>query len=91
MSTSFKTITGSVRLKDYLGGYNRARGKLYGRVKVQARLTFQNVKDEMVDWLRQDLHWMKEDYIQAKRVSNIGLLHSVVDKYRTRQALEEAV
>ena len=86
-STLFETITGSARLKYCLGGYNCTKRKFYGRVKVHARLTFQNVKDKMVDWLRQDLHWMKEDYIQAKRVSNIGLLaytHSVTDPSGTR-------
>ena len=90
----FKTITGSARLKDYLGSYSRARGKLYGRVKVQTRLDFQNIKDGIVDWLHQGLHLMKEDYIQARQISTIGLLaytHSVVDQVCTRQALERAV
>ena len=48
----------------------------------------------MVDWLGQDLHWIKEDYIQAKRISTIGFLaytYRVVDRKQNRQALEKAV
>ena len=90
----FTTIKGRVRLRHYIGGFNRNRGKIYGRVKVQSKMAFAEMKDSIVDWLRQDLHWIKEDYIQARRVSNIGLLagtHSVVDLKRTREALENAV
>ena len=47
-NTAFKYITGSSCLKDYLGGYNHAKGKIYRRVKVQARLNFQSFKDKMV-------------------------------------------
>ena len=57
-----------------MGGYNRAKGRIYGRVKVQTKLEFSGIKCKIVDWLRQDLHWVKEDYIQAQRVSDIGLL-----------------
>ena len=94
INTPFKSITGTVWLKDYLGSYNCTKGILYGRVKVQAQLDFQSVKNKMVDWIRQDLHWMKEDYIQARRISTIGLLaytYGVVDRLQTRQALEHAV
>ena len=90
----YATIKGRVWLKHYIGGFNRNRGKIYGRVKVQSTATFTKIKNNIVDWLQQDLHWIKEDYIQARRVSNIGLLagtHSVVDLKRTREALENAV
>ena len=66
---------------------------MYGRVKL-AKLDFLRIKDSIVDWLRQDLYWMKEDYIQAKRISNIGLLvytYNVVDRDGTRKLLEQAV
>ena len=55
---------------------------MYGRVKVQSKQDFNGLKDGIVDWLCKDLHWVKADYIQAKRVSNIGLLtgtYNVVD------------
>ena len=87
-------IKGQVKLRHYIGGLNRARGRMYGRVKVQSKQDFNGLKDGIVDWLRKDLHWVKADYIQAKRVSNIGLLtgtYIVVDLRRTREALEKAV
>ena len=90
----YATIKGRVRLQHYIGGLNRNRGKIYGRVKVQSKASFIETKEKIVDWLRQDLHWIKEDYIQTRRVSNIGLLagtHGVVDLKRTREALEQAV
>ena len=90
----YANIKGKVKIKHYLGGYNRHRGRIYGRVKVQLKLNFIGIKDNIVDWLRQDLHWIKEDYIQARWVSNIGLLggtYNVVDLKRTSKALENVV
>ena len=90
----YTNIKGKVRLKYYLGNYNRHRGRIYGRVKVQSKSNFISIKDSVVDWLRQDLHWINEDYIQARRFSNIGLLagtYNVVDLKRTREALGNAV
>ena len=90
----FTAIKGQVKLRHYIGGLNRARGRMYGRVKVQSKQDFDGLKDGVVDWLRKDLHWVKADYIQAKRVSNIGLLtgtYNVVNLRRTREALEQAV
>ena len=57
-------------------------------------MNFQGIKDRMVDWLRQDLHWMKKDYIQAKQISTFDVIaytYSVVNYTRTRQALEKVV
>ena len=90
----YSTIKGKARLRHYIGGLNRNKGKIYGHVKVQSKATFVEIKENIVDWLRQDLHWIKEDYLQTRRVSNIGLLagtHGVVDLKRTRDALENAV
>ena len=47
-----------------------------------------------MEWIRKDMHWMKDNYIQARRISNIGLLtgsYNVVDMQGTRTALESAV
>ena len=47
-----------------------------------------------MEWLRKGLHWIKKNYIQAKRISNIGLLkgtYNTVDLVGTRTALEKAV
>ena len=90
----YATIKGQVKLKHYLGVYNRAKVKIYGRVKFQSKLAFLGREDNIVDWLRQDLHCVKEYYIQARQISNIGLLagmYNVVDLKRTREALERAV
>ena len=90
----YKVIKGKVCPKDYLGAYNPSKGRIYGRVKVQTQYAFKELKDKLVDWLHYGLHWIKEDYIQARRVSNIGLLagtHNVVVLVHTRQALEQAV
>ena len=48
----------------------------------------------IVNWLREELHWINADYIQTMQISNNGLLtgtYNVVDLLRTRQALEKAV
>ena len=74
-NTPLKNIKVSVSLKDYLGAYNRTKEKKYWRVnKIHAASNFQGIKDNVVGWRKQDLHWINEDYIQAKRISTIGLL-----------------
>ena len=48
----------------------------------------------MVEWLCKELHWVKVDYIQARRISNIGLLtgsYSAMDIQGTRTSLKQAV
>ena len=90
----FQTIRGDVRLKHYLGPYNRTKSRLYGRVKVRTRKKFDEIKGQIVEWLRKEMHWIKADYIQAKRISNIGILlgtYNAVDKAGTRTALENAL
>lgn len=90
----YQTVRGAARLKNYLGPYNRTRTRLYGRVKVRTIRTFEEIKQHLVEWLRRDLHWIKADYIQAKRISNIGMLlgtYNAVDMVGTRDALENAV
>ena len=89
-----KTVRGDARLKNYLGPYNKSKTRLYGRVKVRTVRKFDKVKEQIVEWLRRDLHWVKADYIQAKRISNIGILlgsYNAVDMTGTRDALEKAV
>ena len=94
LHSSYKAMRREVRLKNYLGPYNRTRTRLYGRVKVRTVRKFDEVKQHIVDWLRRDLHWIKADYIQARRISNIGMLlgtYNAVDMIRTRDVLEKAV
>lgn len=93
-NSPFQTVRGEIKLKNYLGPYNKTRSRLYGRVKVRTRKDFEATKRHLVEWLRKDLHWIKADYIQARRISNIGILlgtYSVVDMAGTRTALENAV
>ena len=74
--------------------YNRNRSHLYGRVKVRTKKSFDDIKQHMVEWLRRDLHWIKSDYIQATRISNIGLLigsYNAIDMWGTRDTLERVV
>ena len=89
--TPFQTISGDTRLRHYLGPYNINKNRLYGRVKVRTSKTFDIIKQQIVKWLRKELHWVKADYIQAKRISNIGLLlglYNTVNLNSTRAALE---
>ena len=89
-----RTISGVARLRNYLGPYNKTRTRLYGRVKVRTVRRFDEIKQHLVEWLRRDLHWIKADYIQAKRISNIGILlgsYNAVDMIGTRESLEAAV
>ena len=65
----YKVIKGKVRLKDYLGTYNWSKDRIYGQVKVQSWYAFKELKDKVVDWLRDGLHWIKEYYSQARRVT----------------------
>ena len=90
----FQTIRGNARLKNFLGPYNRNKSRLYGRVKLRSKNDFEATKQHLVEWLRKDLHWVKADYIQARRISNIGLLlgtYGAVDVDGTRTAIEQAV
>ena len=92
--TPYQTVRGEVRLKHYIGPYNRTKNRVYGRVKVRTDKKFDEIKQHIVEWLRKDMHWVKPDYIQAKRISNIGLLlgtYNAVDMAGTRTALENAV
>ena len=92
--TPYQTVRGEVRLKHYMGPYNRTKNRVYGRVKVRTDKKFDEIKQHIVEWLRKDMHWVKPDYIQAKRISNIGLLlgtYNAVDMAGTRTALENAV
>ena len=55
---------------------------------------FEDIKQHTVKWLRRELHWIKLDYIQARQISNIGLLlglYNSVDIQGTREALEREV
>ena len=50
--------------------------------------------DGVLPWLQEEMHWIKLDYIQAKRKSTIGVLYgstSPVDREHTRKPLKEAV
>ena len=90
----FQVLRGSTKLKQYIGNFNKNRGTLYCRVKINTDLTFSQMKDKIAPWLREKLHWIKEDYIQAKRVSNIGVLlggTKSVDRDGTRATLERAI
>ena len=88
--TPFKTIRGNTHLRHYLGPYKINRNRLYRRFKVRTSKTFNKIKQQIVEWLRKELHWIKADYIQAKRISNIGLLlglYNAVNLNSTRTAL----
>ena len=74
VSLPYRIIKGQLRLKHYLGPYNKSKGKIYNWAKIQTTLEFKLLKDNIVEWLQSELHWIKEDYIQAQRISNIGLL-----------------
>ena len=61
---------------------------------MRSKLSFAQIKDHLSPWLRENLHWVKEDYIQARRISNIGLLMGgtkAVDRDGTRATLEQAI
>ena len=67
---------------------------MYCRIKIRSGLTFEQMKDHCSPWLRENLHWVKADYIQARRVSNIGLLlgnTKAVDQDGTRATLEHVI
>ena len=90
----FQALRGRTKLKHYVGNFNRNRGTLYCRVKIRTKLSFGQLKDLVAPWLLENLHWIKEDYIQAIRVSNIGLLvggTKAVDRDGTRATLENAI
>ena len=67
---------------------------MYCRVNIRSSLTFDQMKNHSSPWLRENLHWVKADYIQARRVSNISLLLGItksVDRDGTRITLEHAI
>ena len=81
-------------MRNYLGPYNKNQSRVYGRVKVRTLKTFEDIKSHIVPWLCTNLHWIKKDYIQAKRISNIGLLkgtYNAINLEGTRASLEAAV
>ena len=50
--------------------------------------------DGVLPWLQEEMHWIKLNYIQAKRKSTIDVLYSStrsVDREHTRKLLREAV
>ena len=82
-------ITGQFRML-VLAGVHGGKGGEIGKVSDN----IEDIKGQIVEWLRKELHWIKADYIQAKRISNIGILfgtYNAVDKAGTRTALENAV
>ena len=90
----FQVLRGDTKIRHYLGPYNKNRGIMYCRIKIRSGLTFEQMKDHCSPWLRENLHWVKADYIQARRVSNIGLLlgsTKAVDRDGTRATLEHAI
>ena len=52
-NSPFQVIRGEVRLQNFLGPCNRNKSCLYGRVKVQMLKSFDEIKQRVVEWLRQ--------------------------------------
>ena len=72
-SKLYDATRGRVRLSEYTGYLKRYRGgHLQGRFRIQSRISFTTLKDKLNKWLHNNDHYIRQDYIEAQRVSRIG-------------------